>query len=111
MATDAIHKERGSHWSWQHFNILLWRQLDGCSVTRPFLSAKGVACEYIYWIHLHFDEVVDLGRLCDANYPLPSGTRLAFSATVTLHMLHPFTVTAQDLSTPPSMPSSRAQSL
>ena len=29
-----------------HDKFLSWRQLDGCSVTRPFLSpAKGVACE------------------------------------------------------------------
>ena len=29
-----------------HNKFLSWRQLDGCSVTRPFLSpAKGVACE------------------------------------------------------------------
>ena len=28
-------------------NCVPWRQLDGCSVTRPFLSAKGVACETI----------------------------------------------------------------
>ena len=26
-------------------NCVPRRQLDGCSVTRPFLSAKGVACE------------------------------------------------------------------
>ena len=25
--------------------FLPWRQLNGCSVTRPFLSMKGVACE------------------------------------------------------------------
>ena len=30
-----------------HIKFLLWRQLDGCSVTRPFLSAKGVAWETI----------------------------------------------------------------
>ena len=28
-----------------HIEFLPWRQLDGCNVTRPFLSAKGVACE------------------------------------------------------------------
>ena len=28
-----------------HIKFLPWRQLDGCSVTRPFLSAKGVACK------------------------------------------------------------------
>ena len=28
-----------------HIKFLPWEQLDGCSVTRPFLSAKGVACE------------------------------------------------------------------
>ena len=29
-----------------HDKFLSWRQLDGCSVTRPFLSpAKGGACE------------------------------------------------------------------
>ena len=27
-----------------HIKFLLWRQLDGCSVTRPFLSEKGVVC-------------------------------------------------------------------
>ena len=26
-------------------NCVPQRQLDGCSVTRPFLSAKGVTCE------------------------------------------------------------------
>ena len=26
-------------------NFLMWQQLNGCSVTRPFLSVKGVACE------------------------------------------------------------------
>ena len=30
-----------------HIKFLLWRQLDGCRVTRPFLSAKGVAWETI----------------------------------------------------------------
>ena len=26
-------------------NFLMWQQLNGCSMTRPFLSVKGVACE------------------------------------------------------------------
>ena len=46
-----------------------WRQLDGCSVTRPYLSAKGVAYEtnldpghfnmqctsdcYLHHVHMH----------------------------------------------------------
>jgi len=42
MATDAIYKERRSDWSHQ---VSAMGQLDGCSVTRPFLSAKGVSCE------------------------------------------------------------------
>ena len=33
--------------------FLLWRQLYGCSVTRPFLSAKGVACE-TRWLLLSY---------------------------------------------------------
>ena len=28
-----------------HIKFLPWGQLDGCSVTRPLLSPKGVACE------------------------------------------------------------------
>ena len=28
-----------------HIKFLPWGQLDGCSMTRPFLSAKGAACE------------------------------------------------------------------
>ena len=28
-----------------HIEFLPWGQFDGCSVTRPFLSTKGVACE------------------------------------------------------------------
>ena len=28
-----------------HSKFLPWRQLDDCSVTRLFLSAKGVSCE------------------------------------------------------------------
>ena len=28
-----------------HSKFMAWRQLDHCSVTRPFLSVKGVACE------------------------------------------------------------------
>ena len=28
-----------------HINFLPWRQLNGHSVTRPFLFAKGSACE------------------------------------------------------------------
>ena len=28
-----------------HDKFLSWQQLDGCRVTRPFLSVKGVACE------------------------------------------------------------------
>ena len=28
-----------------HIEFLPWGQFDGCSVTRPFLSAKGVACK------------------------------------------------------------------
>ena len=28
-----------------HIKFLPWRQLEGCNMTRPFLSAKGVACE------------------------------------------------------------------
>ena len=34
-----------------HIKFLPWRQL-GCSVTRPFLSAKSVGCKII--IHAHF---------------------------------------------------------
>ena len=32
-----------------HIKFLPWGQLNGCSVTRPFLSAKGVACETTAW--------------------------------------------------------------
>ena len=28
-----------------HIKFLPWRQLEGCNMTRPFLSAKGVTCE------------------------------------------------------------------
>ena len=28
-----------------NIKFLLWRQLDGCSMTRPFLSVNGVACK------------------------------------------------------------------
>ena len=28
-----------------HIKFLPWQQLEGCNMTRPFLSAKGVACE------------------------------------------------------------------
>ena len=35
MTTDVIYEERGSDWSQQD---LVVGQLDGCSVTRPFLS-------------------------------------------------------------------------
>ena len=28
-----------------HIKFLLWGQLDGCSMTRPFLSAKDAGCE------------------------------------------------------------------
>ena len=28
-----------------HIKFLPWGQLKGCNMTRPFLSAKGVACE------------------------------------------------------------------
>ena len=33
-----------------HSKFLPWQQLDGCSMTRPFLSAKGVGCE-TRWQH------------------------------------------------------------
>ena len=45
MTTDAIYEECGSDWSHQLF---AWQQLNSCSVTRPFLSAKGVACKTIF---------------------------------------------------------------
>ena len=32
-----------------HIKFLPWGQLNGCSVTRPFLCAKGVACETTVW--------------------------------------------------------------
>ena len=41
-----------------HIEFLLWGQLDGCSVTRPFLShVKGVACETIVmeWQRFHHE--------------------------------------------------------
>ena len=28
-----------------HIKFRPWQQLDGCSMSRPFLSVKGVACE------------------------------------------------------------------
>ena len=28
-----------------HIKFLPWQQLEGCNMTRPFLSEKGVACE------------------------------------------------------------------
>ena len=28
-----------------HIKFLPWGKLDGCNVTRPFLSAKGMVCE------------------------------------------------------------------
>ena len=39
MTTDAIYEERGSDWSYQ---VSVVRQLDGYSVTRPFLSLRRV---------------------------------------------------------------------
>ena len=39
MTTDAIYEERGSV---GYVKFLSWRQLDGCSVTRPFLSLRRV---------------------------------------------------------------------
>ena len=32
-----------------HIKFLPWGQLNGCSVTRPFLSVKGVACKTTAW--------------------------------------------------------------
>ena len=40
MATDPIYEEHGSD-----IKFLPCWQLNGCSVRRPFLLAKGVACE------------------------------------------------------------------
>jgi len=42
MTMDAIYEEHGSDGSHQ-FSVV--GQLDGCSVTRPFLSVKDMACE------------------------------------------------------------------
>ena len=42
LTTDAIYKERSLI---GHDKFLSCRQLNGRSVTRPFLSAKGVTCE------------------------------------------------------------------
>ena len=42
MATVMIFEERGSHWSQQ---VPAVRQVNGRRMSRPFLSAKGVACE------------------------------------------------------------------
>ena len=40
MTMDAIYKERESDRSHQ-VSTVVWWQLDGCSMTRPFLSVKG----------------------------------------------------------------------
>ena len=44
MTKDAIYEERESDWSHE---VSAVGTLDGCRVTRPFLSAKGEACETI----------------------------------------------------------------
>ena len=35
-----------------HIKFLPWGQLGGCSMTGPFLSAKGVACETNMKLHI-----------------------------------------------------------
>ena len=42
--TNGIYEEHGSDWSHQ---VFAWWQLDGCSMTRPFIctATKGVACK------------------------------------------------------------------
>ena len=42
MTMDVIYEKRNLI---GHVKFLLWQQLDGCNVTSPFLSVKGVACE------------------------------------------------------------------
>ena len=68
MTTDAIYKERGSDWSHQ---VSAVRQLNGCSVTRPFLSAKGVACKTTawdgdvnVWLRVSYNTLATIASLC-----------------------------------------------
>ena len=42
---DAIYKKHGSHWS------LLLQQMDGCSMTRPFLSLWLVRLTFTYLVY------------------------------------------------------------
>ena len=45
VQTYAQDYSTGTNLTWQSQQVLPWWQFNGCSVTRPFLSAEGVACK------------------------------------------------------------------
>ena len=82
-----------------HIKFLLWGQLDGCSVTRPFLFAKGVACKTR--ILQGYTSLVTKPKhtfslashtLCSDNVPLCSPLTMFLSAPLTMFLSAPLTM-------------------
>ena len=64
----AIQRMSTSYYLTARFdNCVPWRQLGSCSVTRPFLSAKGVACKTRQSQNIYFSSMVHLEIALDPH--------------------------------------------